>query len=573
MGTRGYKVYRHKRWYFVYYNHYDSYPEGLGVELLSSIPTDPEEFQKWLQARRASLDKLLAEREELLATDEKLDADEEEKRLGVLITREQPSNDIMIEWVYEFDLDRLIFHIDSMPMYHLDHMPPQEIFLEGIDLDSYGHRRCSQTIPEEYQFTPNSILPPPVEDSSLQTFRNQPNAFIPISPHDLLCVAELPSPIDVVCIRATEVNIAACLRVWASSITQEVMLAERREELSGIAVAVSLSLASIALLPIHIHLFKFSDDNPLTVERKQPDSFYWMRRHICLTLATHLQHERNLEAAVSGLVDEISNKSEAQGIVFGVAFSVLHCVLVRVDKSAGGSWRHSGALQFLPSFFATSPSDTPGIIALVRLRNLQVKDDVQFFHSLLSSVPAADPRPSEDKTIQRPNKSGILSLAPEILDQIIVEIEQPADLRNLALTSTHIMCAAIHHLQHPQINANVYEGIILRAVYSVRSDQERKEAQHLEDVQDQNEVKVSEGLNCQWASFATTRTYNGKHCVCDVGVPWSLPTLAESRIAEEDVGGTSARRGSKTKEVNLPNIQVPSLRQPVLGYRTHIPKV
>ncbi|THH00991.1 hypothetical protein EW026_g1627 [Hermanssonia centrifuga] len=140
MGTRGYKVYRHKRWYFVYYNHYDSYPEGLGVELLSSIPTDPEEFQKWLQARRASLDKLLAEREELLATDEKLDADEEERRLGVLITREQPSNDIMIEWVYEFDLDRLIFHIDSMPMYHLDHMPPQEIFLEGIDLDSYGYR-------------------------------------------------------------------------------------------------------------------------------------------------------------------------------------------------------------------------------------------------------------------------------------------------------------------------------------------------------------------------------------------------------------------------------------------------
>ncbi|PSS32086.1 hypothetical protein PHLCEN_2v2127 [Hermanssonia centrifuga] len=456
----------------------------------------------------------------------------------------------MIEWVYEFDLDRLIFHIDSIPMYHLDHMPPQDIFLEGIDFDSYGYRRCLQTIPGEYIFTANSIPPPPVEDSSLQTFRNQPNAFTPISPQELLGVAELPSPIDVVCIRATEVNVAACLRVWAGKITREVMLAECREGLSDVAVAVSLSLASIALLPIHL----FSDDNPLTVERKQPDSFYWIRRHICLALATHLQHERNLEAAVSELVGEISNKSEAQGIVFGVAFSVLHCVLVRVDKTAGGSWMHSGALQFLPSFFATSP-DTPGITALVRLRNLQAKDDVQFFHSLLSSVPAVDPCPSEDKTIQRANKSDILFLAPEILDQIIVEIAQPADLRNLALTSTRIMCAAIPHLQHPQVNTNLYEGIILRAVYSV--SQERKEGQHQENVRDQNEVEVGKKLT--WASFATTRTYNGKHCVCDVGVRWCLPTLAESRIAEANVEETNV---ASVAEVQFSPVQGPSNLNP-----------
>ncbi|THH00994.1 hypothetical protein EW026_g1628 [Hermanssonia centrifuga] len=114
------------------------------------------------------------------------------------------------------------------------------------------------------------------------------------------------------------------------------------------------------------------------------------------------------------------------------------------------------------------------------------------------------------------------------------------------------MCAAIPHLQHPQVNTNLYEGIILRAVYSV--SQERKEGQHQENVRDQNEVEVGKKLT--WASFATTRTYNGKHCVCDVGVRWCLPTLAESRIAEANVEETNVARGDqKDKEVNLPTVQ------------------
>ncbi|PSR76593.1 hypothetical protein PHLCEN_2v8351 [Hermanssonia centrifuga] len=558
MGTRGYKVYRHKRWYFAYYKPYDSYPEGLGVDFLTSVPTDPDKFQMWLNQYRADFDNLLVEREELLARAEDFDDPEEEieEQLGVLITREQPMN----EWVYECDLDRLIFHVDHMPMYPLDHMPPEDIFLASIDTDLYGHRKCSQMTPEEYKFTPESIPPPPVEDLSLLTFRNQPNASTPILPHELLGIAQMPSLVDIVCIRATEVNIGVCLYGWGCTIAQEVMLASPREELSDIAVAMSLSLASIALLPIHL----FSEGNPLTVERKQPDSFYWMRRHICLTLVTHLQHERNLEAAVSELVDEISKKSEAQGIVFGVAFSVLHCVLVRVDKTAGGSWRHSGALQFLPSFSATSP-DTPGITALVRLRNLPAKDDIQFFHALLSSVPAVDSRPSEDKTIQRPTKLEILSLAPEILDQIIAEIEEPADLRSLALTSTGIMCAVIPHLQHPQVNVNVCEGLILRAVYPAVSDRERQEAQHLrENVQDQNKIKDEEendpAAKVLSASFVTT--YQGKRCVCDVGKLYRLfSPLAASRTQVQ------------SEDTEIPIVQAPDLRPPGFIYRVHISKV
>ena len=56
MGTRGYYVYRHNGRYFIYYNHYDSYPEGLGVEFLSGIPKNPEMFKRWLEEERHNLD-------------------------------------------------------------------------------------------------------------------------------------------------------------------------------------------------------------------------------------------------------------------------------------------------------------------------------------------------------------------------------------------------------------------------------------------------------------------------------------------------------------------------------------
>jgi len=44
MGTRGYVFIRCRGRYFVYYNHWDSYPEGLGEAIIAKIPTDPEKY-------------------------------------------------------------------------------------------------------------------------------------------------------------------------------------------------------------------------------------------------------------------------------------------------------------------------------------------------------------------------------------------------------------------------------------------------------------------------------------------------------------------------------------------------
>jgi len=52
MGTRGHRIVRFRKRYYTKHNQYDSYLEGLGKELVDAIPTDPDEYQKWLEQRR-----------------------------------------------------------------------------------------------------------------------------------------------------------------------------------------------------------------------------------------------------------------------------------------------------------------------------------------------------------------------------------------------------------------------------------------------------------------------------------------------------------------------------------------
>ncbi|KAG2131438.1 uncharacterized protein EDB93DRAFT_1340277 [Suillus bovinus] len=64
--------------------------------------------------------------------------------------------------------------------------------------------------------------------------------------------------------------------------------------------------------------------------------------------------------------EDTSEQRDAPGDYFGVAFSVSHCAVVKVVKDIHTTFSHTTALQFLPLFFAESPS-TPGITALARL--------------------------------------------------------------------------------------------------------------------------------------------------------------------------------------------------------------
>lgn len=56
-------------------------------------------------------------------------------------------------------------------MFRLDNLPPPEVFLESIGLDSYGHHACRTSTPTEYHY---SWTPPPlkVDQALLDTYQS-----------------------------------------------------------------------------------------------------------------------------------------------------------------------------------------------------------------------------------------------------------------------------------------------------------------------------------------------------------------------------------------------------------------
>ncbi|TCD69319.1 putative NRPS-like protein biosynthetic cluster [Steccherinum ochraceum] len=128
MGTRGYIMYRYKKRFVARYNHWDSYPDGLGLDLLEEIPCYPVGFEKWLESMKEFCQNLFDAHDSKSKGNREISAEEWE------VNDAATPNDIMIEWTYEMDLDNLVFHIDGEPMFRLDCMPTAEGFVEYIGL-------------------------------------------------------------------------------------------------------------------------------------------------------------------------------------------------------------------------------------------------------------------------------------------------------------------------------------------------------------------------------------------------------------------------------------------------------
>ena len=138
MGTRGFKIIKFRGRYWIFYNHWDSYPDGLGQALVDDIPADDEEYQQWLQSQRdhfAKWDSMLQIFLTIQPEDmRKLDSNEphvsefhsafDERLQGNVPPTYKPGmNDLWIEWTYTIDLDREVFSVDSGAHFHLRQMP------------------------------------------------------------------------------------------------------------------------------------------------------------------------------------------------------------------------------------------------------------------------------------------------------------------------------------------------------------------------------------------------------------------------------------------------------------------
>ncbi|KAH7906110.1 hypothetical protein BJ138DRAFT_1163378 [Hygrophoropsis aurantiaca] len=362
MGTRGYTVYRYKNYWFATYQQCDSYPDELGQQVLGQARS-----RRSLKSLRQELDKLISDLEA------KSD-DEQERFLGSqdiadppVITTTPELWDVGVEWEYEIDLDRNIFRINKVPFFSLDNLPPRSVALKTlISYDSYGNRACNDA---QYRF--ESIQPLPFEAAVLEPYHQLLDGGQSTASYiDMLGLSEHVTDGEMLRTRYLQTIVGYSMNENAGvafKSIQEFRLTPDGDALSDRAWHDAFSIASIAFAP---PIF-FSWEDPHGCPRPpQRQDVCWIRNDVFIHITPHLSDENHLQAAIARVVNTVQKQGgEKQGIVFGVLFSFLHCVILKIDTSqfgnAGGLFMHSPPLPFLPSWFVNEPS-TPGITALTR---------------------------------------------------------------------------------------------------------------------------------------------------------------------------------------------------------------
>ncbi len=112
MGTRGNYVFRYKRKYYVFYNHWDSYFSGLGDDIVKELQQmKPEDFDKM----KVLIEKI-KQREGYDGSGSNFEGimcallNSDIYRLEEIIDCE-PENDLFIEYIYILDLDNDVFKV------------------------------------------------------------------------------------------------------------------------------------------------------------------------------------------------------------------------------------------------------------------------------------------------------------------------------------------------------------------------------------------------------------------------------------------------------------------------------
>lgn len=139
MGTRGYIVYVYKGIYYVLYNHWDSYPEGLGEKIVNEISEFDDEPLKII------LNKLkITDNENILD-----------------ISTSRPVNDLFIEWIYFINFDKNVFEVEGGVVdlsYKLNKIPEdwmkplEEREIGGNEIDESSEAKFKYAVVNWYNY-------------------------------------------------------------------------------------------------------------------------------------------------------------------------------------------------------------------------------------------------------------------------------------------------------------------------------------------------------------------------------------------------------------------------------------
>ena len=421
--TSGFKVYRSKKRYVIRNIYSGAYLDSLGLEVLHEIPrgVSKEEFKKWVRSTREILD----------AKFKTLDSDSRKEEY----TTEEPLMDYEYgEWIYEINLDYLTFFFNHIPMFRLDNMPPDDVFLRSISFNHFGHHALHEHTPVQYRHKWRAPPPLPHPKSSM-AYKSCPNRSSTSSIHELLGTPMALSAIE----RARAAFVGPLITRFMIERDVGLFLLRVLEAVSG-RVHIPDYLLRLALTFVNFAVGPPNPSLPCNSSGITWD-FIWIRKDVCLRFTTHLDDEGNLQASIGDLIHHI-NETRTAGTFYGIVCSILHCAIVRFDKDERGtSFAHTPPLQFLPSAYAREIC-TPGIEALSRL-GCQASG-VEF----LNSISEAHHRP---RLMHGRSRTMASKVPVEIWRNIGEFITSPIDLVNLAHISPQALSAAGDLARYPWI--------------------------------------------------------------------------------------------------------------------------
>ncbi|EAW24934.1 uncharacterized protein NFIA_104220 [Aspergillus fischeri NRRL 181] len=166
MGTRGLLFIRCRGRYFVIWNQFDSYPEGLGDAIVDEIPTDPEGYRNWLNSMREMYSRSAQKfEEEILTVDVNIEQDDlsiserhaksylaVDDRLEyapIQTIMNEFSNDLLVEWTYTIDLDREMFAVDDAACFKLSNIPHGGQWIRYLAEDARQRRKLGDNTPKD----------------------------------------------------------------------------------------------------------------------------------------------------------------------------------------------------------------------------------------------------------------------------------------------------------------------------------------------------------------------------------------------------------------------------------------
>ena len=405
MGTRGYKIIRFRGRYYCFYNHFDSYPDFFGASLVSEIPSDPEEYQKWLAKQRAKASEWDSALENFLHVKrpnakETIDQDHDDQHSetasevseGALLywfygvcsdvdrlplPSYQPIfNDSFIEWVYVIDLDREIFSVDHGAHFDMRAIP-RPGWMDALAKTDSGHRLLLPDLLPEHTTTslvvrsdaPNEELIRLYKGLNIEIVTSKGiNGFHPTQRHEPLFCARVFQFFQ----RAQTQVLAHLLLGWKPDdfyfreIAFTILcLASGRQNVSlveDVCIANDDAHGSANLINntnddeepeflAHMGVGSHLNDNPAGSAPKS--SMYWFEG-VLVHLVARLDNPDIVPESVARVVQRV-HESCSQQPVDALLISIAHIVLVTVFS--GGRVQHT---EPLPLFiFRDQPSQEP----------------------------------------------------------------------------------------------------------------------------------------------------------------------------------------------------------------------